>query len=305
MARESKIRNYAIRRFGEPVNSHVTNSNNIIFTCPNCNRPKLYVNLGNGMYNCFRCGNKGKLKIKNTLGEVYKQYYNTVDSAVHKKENEVFFVIYPHESLNSLQIDCLRNRGLTDDDIEYYHITSDGDTGRIIIPNYVKGIFTDFYVGWEYRKRLVTDSNPKYLNNDQCTKKGSLLFNGWRIPKDNNYVVLCEGVFDAITAGKHAVASLGCNLTEKQVQLLIELQSKKIIIAYDGDEPGVKGSDKVIQYLYKYHYKGEVEYVPLPINIDINDMGRENFWNYYHSHKYIIDMNSVVSRNLPMLLFNR
>ena len=69
------------------------------------------------------------------------------------------------------------------------------------------------------------------------------------------------------------------------------------------DEPGVKGSLKVIKYLQKYKYKGIVEYILLPKGIDINDLGHDNFLNFVDTHKVLIDLDNPMSIKLPKLLF--
>lgn len=281
------------RRTGKP--------DELVFKCIKCGRPKLYVNTANGVFHCFRCDFSGRLRIKTSLKDI-KNSFNE-KSLKDLKDNELRLIPYITKPLTQLQIQALKNRGLTEDDIKYYNIMGRKEDDRIQIPNYIKGMFTDIICAWEYDKSKVTDENPKYLNTEG-TEKSKTLFNIYNISDNVDKIILCEGVFNAITVGRNAVASYGCSFSERQLELILHKNPKSILIAYDGDEPGVTGSIKVLKMLKKSKYFGTVEYILLPKNVDANDLGRNNFWSYYNSNKVLIDLNNPISLKLPKLLYD-
>lgn len=292
----NKYRKIAIDKFHKVVTDK---ENEIIFQCPKCNRPKLYVNTINGLYHCFRCNYKGKLHNKASLSDLRNKYNITETQYKDTELNLIYFQIKP---LTEEQKQALYNRGITDSDIKYYNICGRSIDNRIQIPNFVKGCFTDVVCTWQYDKTKVNEKNPKYLNSEG-TKKSNTLFNIYNLDKGINQIILTEGIFNAITAGRNAVASYGCHISDRQCELILEKQPKSILIAYDSDEPGVKGSLEVIQKLKNLKYSGLVEYILLPKGVDINDIGHDNFINYVSSHKVIVDLNNPVSVILPELLF--
>ena len=297
-----KYEKAAIEKFG---NNYVKNKpNEFIFNCIKCGRPKLYVNTFNGIYHCFRCDFKGRLKGRVSLSDV-KERYNLDALNKTNENNDKTLTLIPliKVPLNEEQRQALKNRGLSDSDIKFYNICGRQEDNRIQIPNFVKGIFTDVICAWQYDKSKVNDKNPKYLNSEG-TPKSKTLFNIYNIEQGVNQIILCEGIFNAITAGRNAVASYGCSLSERQCELIIDKEPKSILIAYDSDEPGVEGSLKAIKTLKNANYKGNVEYVLLPRGVDINDLGSENFTSYCKSHKVMIDLNSPISAKLPKLLFD-
>lgn len=296
-----KYEKAAIEKFG---NNYVKNkSNEFIFNCIKCGRPKLYVNTSNGIYHCFRCDLKGRLKGRVSLSDVREKYNLNALNKINKDDKTLTLIPLIKAPLNSEQIQALKNRGLSDSDIKFYNICGRQEDNRIQIPNFVKGIFTDVICAWQYDKSKVNNKNPKYLNSEG-TPKSKTLFNVYNIEQGVNQIILCEGIFNAITAGRNAVASYGCSLSERQCELLLEKEPKSILIAYDSDEPGVDGSLKAIKTLKNAKYKGIVEYILLPKSVDINDLGHENFINYCNSHKVLIDLDSPISTKLPKLLFD-
>lgn len=103
--------------------------------------------------------------------------------------------------------------------------------------------------------RVVDGGEPKYLNTPD-----TFLFNKSRFcfgltqAKDairhSNYIVIVEGNMDVISshqAGvKEAVATSGTAMTEGHLKILARL-SNDIRLAYDGDEAGVKATERAIQ----------------------------------------------------------
>lgn len=102
--------------------------------------------------------------------------------------------------------------------------------------------------------RALDDSVPKYINSPETGvySKGDNLY-GLNFAKNHisrsGKAILVEGYFDLIRvvqAGfSNAVASLGTALTPQQVQLL-RRYTREVIVAYDGDESGVRSALRML-----------------------------------------------------------
>ena len=105
-----------------------------------------------------------------------------------------------------------------------------------------------------FTARILKDGEPKYLNTPE-----TLLFNKSRFifglfqaresNRRNGYVVIVEGNMDVISshqAGvKEAVATSGTAMTEQHLKTLSKLTTD-IRLAYDGDEAGIKATERAI-----------------------------------------------------------
>lgn len=290
------IEKEAVSKFGRIYTKYKTDE--WLFPCPKCkkaNRENLHINLKTGIYHCFHCDYSGKLKTKYSLANLQEKS----EINIAKGSSEVYLRPFNKQALTPEQIFALHKRGLSDEDIRYYQISGGK---RIQIPNRVIGNFSDMICAWEWRKDRVTKYNPKYLYSEGV-EKSQVLFNIQNI-KENSDITLCEGIFNAITAGRNAVASYGCSLSDRQLALLLSAKPKSITIAYDSDAPGQKGALKALDMLRKTRYSGKVYYILLPKGVDINDLGKERYKAYYEKNKILLDLNSVLSCNLPKLMFS-
>ncbi|MEY8232605.1 DNA primase [Oscillospiraceae bacterium 50-16] len=112
--------------------------------------------------------------------------------------------------------------------------------------------------------RVMDDSTPKYLNSPDTPvyNKSRNVF-ALNIAKNSKAgrVILTEGYMDTISLHQagfdSAVASLGTSLTEEHGQLLARY-FKQAILAYDGDEAGVKAAQRAIPLLEKAGLKVRV-----------------------------------------------
>ena len=101
--------------------------------------------------------------------------------------------------------------------------------------------------------RVMGDAKPKYLNSKEnlIFEKGRNLY-GLNLAKKSrsDFMILCEGYMDVISmhqAGfSMAVASLGTAMTPAQASLL-KRYTKKLLLIYDSDEPGIKAAMRAIQ----------------------------------------------------------
>ena len=112
--------------------------------------------------------------------------------------------------------------------------------------------------------RVMDDSTPKYLNSPDTPvyNKSRNVF-ALNIAKNSKAgrVILTEGYMDTISLHQagfdSAVASLGTSLTEEHGQLLARY-FKQAILAYDGDQAGVKAAQRAIPDLEKAGLKVRV-----------------------------------------------
>ena len=105
--------------------------------------------------------------------------------------------------------------------------------------------------------RAFGDDQPKYLNSPETTRfsKGKLLY-GLDRARDairrEDSVLLVEGYFDRIACERAglpwAVASMGTSLTPAQADLLAR-HASTVVVAYDGDPPGVAAAHKTFPLL--------------------------------------------------------
>ena len=137
----------------------------------------------------------------------------------------------------------LNMRGLSDETIQDFDIRfcyQGQYSGRIIVPCYYKNSLVTFVA-----RDLFGNSDRKYLN-PTGNKQSDFLFNIDSIIED--YVVVTEGVFDAISVSEvvPSVASFGKSLSKRQISMLNEF--KKVIFYWDLDAyPQVEQYCKKIQ----------------------------------------------------------
>ena len=90
----------------------------------------------------------------------------------------------------------------------------------------------------------MADETPKYLNpSDYWPRPSNILY---PFNDEADHLVVCEGPLDAISLqiqGVNATCTMGCSVSEHQVEALKEFGGK-IIIGYDNDEAGKRGVTK-------------------------------------------------------------
>ena len=145
---------------------------------------------------------------------------------------------------------------------------------RIIFP------ITDldgYHVGFSGRVYLPDSDEAKYVNSRENVvfKKGQILYNyheAFNEIKANNHVFLFEGFMDVIAAFRagieNAVASMGTNLTNQQIQALKRI-TNNITICFDGDIPGIEATKRAITLLI--NNKMNVKVAQIPNGLDPDD----------------------------------
>lgn len=150
-------------------------------------------------------------------------------------------------------LEVLKKRGFTESELDdaglLNRFKSDMFRDRMMVP------FIDTngnVIG--YTARILGKGEPKYLNTPETIlfNKSRFIFGLYHAKESirrNGFVVIVEGNMDVISshqAGvKEAVATSGTAMTEQHLKILSNLTSD-IRLAYDGDEAGVKATERAI-----------------------------------------------------------
>ncbi len=142
-------------------------------------------------------------------------------------------------------------------------------------------------------RALNNDDMPKYLNSpDTYVYNKSYHLYGLNYAKNtkNHYFILVEGYMDVIglydKGIDFAVASLGTSLTKEQAKLL-KRYHKDLYIVYDGDEAGIKATNRAIDILKEYDINTYALVLPDSMDPDeyVIENGVDNFLDYIEKNK--------------------
>ena len=269
-----------------------------LFNCPKCkhHKRKLSVNIDKNVYKCWICEYSGnniarlvrrygdfnqKREWQHLTGQVDIGQFETIIETLFPEPEEDTPVTaeLPNEFLSlankgrTLLSTKARNylirRGITEEDILFWKIgyCHGGEYGgRIVIPSFNDDGDCNFFIARTYRNDWRKYMNPP-------TAKSKIIFNELYIDW-NEDLVLTEGVFDAIVAGKNSVPILGSSLREQsKLFKSIITNDTPVFVALDQDAQE-KAAD-LIQNLIKYGaevYKVEVT----PYN-DVGEMPKKEF----------------------------
>ena len=293
-----------------------TSKGNYAFKCPFCShhKNKLEVSLRTtakkeNFWHCWVCDTKGK-----TIRTLFKQAKATPD-----KFKDLNLLIQPTNvedivstealalpaefiALNGIYSDkiaqieakhalrFLTKRNVTKDDISKYNIgfCKEGSYGgRVIIPSYDANGILNYFVARAYK-----DSDRKYKNPPVASKEviGLELYINWDAP-----IILCEGMFDAITIKRNVIPLLGKVLHNKLMEKLVKSSVDRIYIALDNDakKDALKHAEKLMSY-GKEVYMVELE------GKDANEIGFEAFLNTLE-HTEPLTFQSLLEKKLQNL----
>jgi len=285
----------------------MSSTDEIIYRCPFCfklrgdydKKGHLYIHMKKLVYFCHRCGARGSLISKefdsDTILETREKFEDLLLSFVNKDVKECrypYYIpsLYPYFS--ELAHSYLVSRGVTNDlqrfyDIRIGAIASDM-FGRIIIPNIVhKTNYTDIYVGRSY----VGHGKYKYKMPVNAPR-GKAVFNLHRI-KLGSPIIITEGVFSAISAGKNAVATYGKYVSDYQMKLILGNKPSTVFVCLDTDafDTATKLCDRILS-----QSRVEVRLVELPEDQDPSDLGHEKFLDYLSNSKPYSKLGVMLSK---------
>jgi DNA primase len=275
------------------LGSSYRTNNEFLFKCPYCDhhKRKFSVNLDKGYYKCWVCDTRGKniYWVIRRFGTNHdKAQWRNFTSEIDFDQLEDFFA----EKIEEKQVlelpegfvtltnkdvpptgfaarNYLRKRGISKQDIVWWKMgyCSGGDyEGRIIIPSFDDEGDLNYFISRSYDRGYY----PKYKN-PPASK--NIIFNDLFVDWSSD-IVLVEGIFDAIIAGRNAVPILGSTLNQNSVLLRkIVKEDAGVYVALDPDAK--KKELEIIKTLLDFDI--EVWKVDLGDNEDVGSMKKEQF----------------------------
>lgn len=132
-------------------------------------------------------------------------------------------------------IEYLVARNIDPTSYPFYWTPKTGFSNRIIVPFYKDGVC----VG--YTARAINNAKPKYISEQQP----GYVFNLDRQRNSREFVICCEGPFDAISID--GCALLGAEIKDSQNWLLKQL-GKEIVLVPDRDHEGPRTVEQAIEF---------------------------------------------------------
>ena len=308
--------------FSRCINTKLTNPHHWHARCPICGDSKksrlkkrfhLDWNNGEPLFQCFNCGESGNFfklysilegisydeavrtltgfnpsTIKNSLFnkkivptvEVVDDAYE--DLSYHLKD---FISDTADSSLAAKMFSYLitefRVLRKIPETFKLYYAINGKFNGRIIIP-----IFKDhklIYFQGRGREGMI----PKYLNPN--IKKMNIIFNEEHID-DDRYVIITEGILDALSVGNNGTCILGKSITDSFLRRCMKLSRRGLILALDHDQAG---HDATLSYLNNGTYSNDLRYFIMPKKYakikDLNNLAvitDINIYDFVVQHSY-------------------
>ena len=265
-----------------------------LFACPFCHgsKKKLSINIINNKWKCWVCGSKGghiiwllkKLNVSKDLLQRFKNEFKEEDFNKFKTTTVEATLRLPAEYkplwkpeksypyYNALSY--LKQRGITTNDILRYRMgfcTEGPYAHRIILPSYDRNNQLNYFTA-----RLFYDEGMKYKN--PPVSKNIICFEN--MVDFTEPLILCEGMFDAITLRRNAIPLLGKTLPKSLEREILQQKVSKIIIFLDEDAR--TDALKLEQQLTQYNIDTSVV---LTQGKDANQMGFDQAWEEIQNAK--------------------
>jgi hypothetical protein len=176
------------------------------------------------------------LRLNDTSNAVVQSIVPKFDERTLPVESELItsYLDNPPDKLIPV-LEYLVGRNLYLEDYPFYWTPKIGFSNRVIIPFYKDGAC----VG--YTARAINDVKPKYISEQQP----GYVFNLDRQNNDREFVIVCEGPFDAISID--GCALLGAEIKDSQNWLLKQL-GKEIVLVPDRDHEGPKTVEQALEF---------------------------------------------------------
>jgi len=268
-------------------------NNEFLFKCPYCDhhKRKFSINLEKGYYKCWVCDTRGKNIYRvirrfgtNSDKSRWREFtseidYNKLEDLFATKIEEKQILEMPEGFVSLANKDVpptgfaarnyLRKRNISKQDIVWWKMgyCSGGEyEGRIIIPSFDDEGDLNYFVSRSYDKAYY----PKYKN---PSVSKNIIFNDLFVDWSSD-IILVEGIFDAIVAGRNAVPILGSTLNQHSVLLRkIVREDAGVYVALDPDAK--KKELEIIKTLLDFDI--EVWKVGIGDYEDVGSMRKEQF----------------------------
>lgn len=140
-------------------------------------------------------------------------------------------------------------------------------TNRAIVPFILKGELVGFCAidllgkkEWMRSHPLKTEKEYKKTLYPMDSQTGGCLFGFDDCQKNADYLIITEGAREVMKLWQegftNAVAQLGAYLSREHHELITELNPKRVILLFDGDDAGRKATDRASEMLSRL-YSGE------------------------------------------------
>ncbi len=161
----------------------------------------------------------------------------------------------------------LRDRGVDDADISFYGLGEGSGEFRdwVVMPSITTGGRCEYWVSRDIAK--------KTYRNPTVDRRYHVCFLDKALEQNTGQIVVCEGIFSAIAAGRDAVATLGKLVTQNQLNVMWDAGVRDVTLALDGD--AWKESLDTAERMIKIGM--QVKVLPLPEDQDPADLGRPLF----------------------------
>lgn len=266
--------------------------NDFIIFCPfhgNFRTPAGEVNKESGLFFCFSCQHTADL-IELVMHVTKRTYFESIrfinsksvdtdfaSDVMSKLKDKPDFVPFDDVLIKRLSVEALASpramryfegRKITEDSVRKFSLGYSQKQDMITIPVTAPDGMMVGFVG-----RSV---EGKEFKNTTGLPKSKTLFNLHRV-KTSKQVYVVESSFDAIRldqCGMPAVATLGANVSNKQIELLRQYFNEIFVIA-DNDEAGGNMSERIVERL-----GGRVSIIKIDKKYkDIGDMDDESIRN--------------------------
>jgi hypothetical protein len=268
-----------------------TSRGNLAYHCPFCNhhKPKLEINFtenkkGLNPWHCWVCNAQGKtlyslFKKSEVSPEILSQVKPLIKTGEEVEETRSDFQVQlPKEFkllINAPKNDIiarhamtyLKNRNINIDDIIKYNIGyCDGGpySNMILIPSYDSQGNLNYFTARSFEKNpYVKYRNPE-VSRDIVPNEHLI---NWNLP-----IILCEGMFDAITIKRNAIPLLGKNIQSNLMKKIVTSAVKKIYISLDRD-----AMKQALQFSQRFMNEGKEVYLVELDGKDPSEMGFAHF----------------------------
>ena len=276
----------------------VLRGNELAFYCPFCNhhKQKLQVNLESQKWHCWTCNSGGKkltsllkkLDVdRKTISMVREIYGDSNYNPQNEDADAKVFISLPKEFISLVEepkgfnpeyknaMHYLTERGITMKQIVKYNIGYCKEglySRRVIIPSYnCDGQLNYFVSRSYYPDEKMKYKNPPISKNVICLESQI----DWNEP-----IILCEGVFDAITIRRNAIPLLGKFPSKLLIEKIFMSGVSDIVISLDND---AKTEALIVsEYLRKQGIN--VRFMDLK-DKDAADMGYQKFYEELNNTK--------------------
>lgn len=285
-------KNIVVSTLSNTLGSYLTlKGNELAFYCPFCNhhKQKLQVNTESQKWHCWNCNSGGKkltsllrrLDVDRKTISIIREIYGDSNWTPQQEDTDTkVFISLPKEFISLVEepkgfnpeyknaMYYLTQRGITTKDIIKYNIGYCKEglyAQRVIVPSYNSDGSLNYFISRSYYpENKMKYKNPPISKNIICFESQV----NWNEP-----IILCEGVFDAITIKRNAIPLLGKFPSKQLVEKIFMSGVSNIIISLDND--AMNEALKAAEYFRKNGINVRMMYLK---DKDAADMGYENFY---------------------------